>query len=43
MYHNFQPRTGNTDLSDCILGMGSLTGCVHVPVKYEVFLENYFH
>ena len=27
----------NTGLSNCILGMGNLTGCVHVPVKYELF------
>ena len=27
----------NTGLSNCILGMGNLTGCVHVPVKYESF------
>ena len=27
----------NTGLSYCILGMGNLTGYVHVPVKYELF------
>ena len=27
----------NTGLSNCILGMGNLTGYVHVPVKYESF------
>ena len=27
----------NTGLSYCILGMGNLTGYVHVPVKYESF------
>ena len=37
MYHSYQPYTGNTGLSNCILGMGNPTGCVHVPVKYKVF------
>ena len=37
MYHSYQPYTGNTGLSNCILGMGNLTGGVHVHVKYEVF------
>ena len=27
----------NTGLSNCIFGMGNLTGYVHVPVKYESF------
>ena len=27
----------NTGLSNCLLGMGNLTGYVHVPVKYESF------
>ena len=27
----------NKGLSNCILGMGNLTGYVHVPVKYESF------
>ena len=27
----------NTGLSNCILGMGNLTGYVHVPVKYKSF------
>ena len=37
MCHSYQLYTGNTDLSYCILGMGNLTGYVHVPVKYELF------
>ena len=37
MDHSYQPYTGNTGLSNYILGMGNLTGCVYVPVKYEVF------
>ena len=37
MYHSYQLYTGNTGLSNCILGTGNLTGCVHVSVKYEVF------
>ena len=37
MYHSYQPYTGNTGLSNCILGMGNLTGCAHVHVKYGVF------
>ena len=37
MYHIYQPYTGNTDLSNCILGMGNLTGCAHVHVKYCAF------
>ena len=37
MYHSYQLYTRNTGLSYCILGMGNLTGYVHVPVKYESF------
>ena len=37
MYHSYQLYTGNTGLSYCILGMGNLTGYVHVPVKHELF------
>ena len=37
MYHSYQLYTGNAGLSYCILGMGNLTGYVHVPVKYELF------
>ena len=37
MYHSYQPYSRNTGLSNCILGMDNLTGCVHVPVEYEVF------
>ena len=27
----------NMGLSNCLLGMGNLTGYVHVPVKYQSF------
>ena len=37
MYYSYQVYTINTGLSYCILGMGNLTGYVHVPVKYELF------
>ena len=37
MCHSYQLYTVNMDLSYCILGMGNLTGYVHVPVKYESF------
>ena len=37
MYHSYQLYTRNMGLSYCIPGMGNLTGCVHVSVKYEVF------
>ena len=37
MYFSYQLYTGNTGLSYCILGMGNITGYVHVPVKYESF------
>ena len=37
MYYSYQLYTGNTGLSNCIVGMGNLTGYVHVPVKYESF------
>ena len=37
MYYSYQLYTENTGLSYCILGMGNLTGYVHVPVKYELF------
>ena len=37
MYYSYQLYTGNMGLSYCILGMGNLTGYVHVPVKYELF------
>ena len=37
MYYSYQLYTKNMDLSYCILGMGNLTGYVHVPVKYESF------
>ena len=39
MYYSYQLYTGNTGPSYCILGMGNLTGYVHVPVKYELFWE----
>ena len=37
MYYSYQLYTKNTGLSYCILGMGNLTGYVHVSVKYELF------
>ena len=37
MYYSYQLYTRSMDLSYCILGMGNLTGYVHVPVKYESF------
>ena len=37
MYYIYQLYTENTGLSCCILGMGNLTGDVHVSVKYESF------
>ena len=37
MYNSYQPYTGNTGLSNCILGMGNLTGCAHVHTKYNAF------
>ena len=37
MYHSYQPYTGNTGLNNYILGMGNLTGCAHVYVKYGAF------
>ena len=37
MYYSYQLYTGNTGLSNCILGMDNLTGYVHVHVKYESF------
>ena len=37
MYYSYQLYTENMGLSYCILGMGNLTGYVHVPVKYESF------
>ena len=37
MYHSYQPYTRNMGLSNCILGMGNLTGCAHVHVKYGAF------
>ena len=37
MYHSYQLYTRNTGLSYCIPGMGNLTWCVCVSVKYEVF------
>ena len=39
MYHSYQPYTRNTGLSNCILGMGNLTACAHVHVKYGTFWE----
>ena len=36
MYYSYQLYTGNT-VCYCILGMGNLTGYVHVPVKYKSF------
>ena len=39
MYHSYQPYTRNTGLSNCILGMGNLTGCAHVHVKYCAFCK----
>ena len=37
MYYSYQLYTESTGLSYCTLGMGNLTGYVHVPVKYESF------
>ena len=37
MHHSYQLYTRNTGLSYCILGMGNLTGYVHVPVNYKSF------
>ena len=37
MYHSYQLYTEKTGLSYCILGIGNLTGYVHIPVKYESF------
>ena len=37
MYHSYQPYTRNTGFSNCILGMGNLTACAHVHVKYGTF------
>ena len=37
MYHSYQPYTRNTGLSNCIPGMGNLTACAHVYVKYGMF------
>ena len=37
MYYSYQLYTGNMGLSYCILGMGDLTGYVHVPAKYKLF------
>ena len=37
MYYSYQLYTKNPGLSYCILGMGNLTGYVHVPVEYESF------
>ena len=37
MQYSYQLYTKNTGLSYCILGMGNLTGYIHVPVKYESF------
>ena len=47
MYYSYQLYTGNMGLSYCILGMGNLTGYVHVPLKYEsfwkiIFIKNAF-
>ena len=39
MYHSYQPYTRDTGLSNCILGVGNLTACAHVPVKYGMFWE----
>ena len=36
MYYSYQLYTRNTGLSYCILGMGNLTGYVHVSVKYKL-------
>ena len=37
MYHSYQRYTRNTGFSNCILGMGNLTACAHVYVKYGTF------
>ena len=37
MYYSYQLYTGNMGLSYCTLGIGNLTGYVHVPVKYKLF------
>ena len=39
MYHSYQPYTGNTGLSNCILDMGNFTACAHVHVTYGTFLK----
>ena len=42
MYYSYQLYTRNTGLSYYILGMGNLTGYVHVPVKYNLFWKVIF-
>ena len=42
MYYSYQLYTRNTGLSYCILGMGNLSGYVHVPVKYKLFWKIIF-
>ena len=34
MYHSNPLYTGNTGLSNCILGMGNLTADIHMHTKY---------
>ena len=37
MYHSCQAYTGNTGLSNCILGICNFTACAYVHVTYGTF------
>ena len=43
MYHSNPLYTGNTGLSNCILGMSNLTADIHMHTKYGMVLEKNFH
>ena len=43
MYHSNLLYTGNTGLSNCILGMSNLTADIHMHTKIWYDLEKNFH
>ena len=43
MYHSNPLYTGNTGLSNCILGMSNLTADIHMRTKYGTVWKRNFH
>ena len=42
MYHSNPLYTGNTGISNCILGMSNLTADIHMHTKYSIIWKRIF-